>query len=364
MRSSRSARVFWLCLAASVALHYLFVAELPNLALYRETPEPVLHARLLAPPPVAAVRPSAPAPKPKPKPKPKPRQTPVPAAATSGPQEPLASGPAWSDEEPATSAESETPQAEAAPPTPDVAATPEATPTPEPAAAEASAETAPTVDKGTIRYEVYYGSDRFSVGRSIQTWSIEQKSYRITSFSETTGLVGLFKPYQYAYVAEGRVEPEGLRPESFQVRRGREGRRQASARFDWENRQLTYGSRGAEHSAPLNARSYDLLTLFYQLARMPLTPGRLQFSVTTGTKFERYTLEVGAEQSLELPLGTLRAIPLKQLRTPGEESVEVWLAPEQRYLPVLIRFFDRDGKLSAEQVATQIAMDTVAGNVR
>jgi hypothetical protein len=35
-----------------------------------------------------------------------------------------------------------------------------------------------------------------------------------------------------------------------------------------------------------------------------------------------------------------------------------------RKSPVLIRFFDRDGKLSAEQVATQIATDTVAGDVR
>jgi hypothetical protein len=243
------------------------------------------------------------------------------------------------------------------------AAQPERAPEPE-AKAPGETDRPAAAQTGSIRYEVYYGSDRFSVGRSVQTWSIEEKSYRLTSFSETTGLVGLFKPYQYAYVAEGRVEPDGFRPESFSVRRGRDGERQAAARFDWDNRRLTYGTRGSQKSAALNGRSYDLLTLFYQLARMPLAPGRLEFSVTTGTKYNRYTLEVGVEQPLELPIGTLRAVPIKQVREPGEESMEVWLAPEQRNLPVLIRFFDRDGKLSAEQVATQIAIDALAADVR
>jgi hypothetical protein len=108
----------------------------------------------------------------------------------------------------------------------------------EPETVQKTEQPAATVARqsGSIRYEVYYGSDRFSVGRSVQTWSIEENSYRLTSFSETTGLVGLFKPYQYGYVAEGRVEPDGLRPESFSVSRGREGERQASARFDFKDR--------------------------------------------------------------------------------------------------------------------------------
>jgi hypothetical protein len=376
--SIRSKRVFWLCVAVSLALHLAVLAGLPGLRLKSEPEPPVLQARLVAPAPSPAAKP-APAPKPpaaekraaarrQPQPEP-PAPAPqgaqvvtAPSAAAEAAFSAPSPGPAWTDEEPSSvAAEAETPAVEAAqsPAVPDVAAA-------EPEAVQKTEQPAATVARqsGSIRYEVYYGSDRFSVGRSVQTWSIEENSYRLTSFSETTGLVGLFKPYQYGYVAEGRVEPDGLRPESFSVSRGREGERQAGARFDWQNRRLTYGKRGSQHSAPLDGRSYDFLTLFYQLARMPLDPGRLNFSVTTGTKYNRYTLEVGTEEPLELPMGSLRAIPIKQVRIPGEESMEVWLAPEIGYLPVLIRFFDRDGKLSAEQVATQIATDTVAGDVR
>ena len=86
--------------------------------------------------------------------------------------------------------------------------------------------------------------------------------------------------------------------------------------------------------------------------------------MTTGTKFRSYALEIGAEEMLELPIGTLRAIPVRQVRRPGEESIEVWLAPEKHYLPVRICFLDEDGKMSVEQVATQIAFGAVAADGR
>ena len=49
------------------------------------------------------------------------------------------------------------------------------------------------------------------------------------------------------------------------------------------------------------------------------------------------------------------ALPVRQLRKPGQESIELWLAPERRYLPVRIRFLDRNGEISGEQLAADIA---------
>jgi hypothetical protein len=60
----------------------------------------------------------------------------------------------------------------------------------------------------------------------------------------------------------------------------------------------------------------------------------------------------------------VRAIPIKQVRTPGEESIAVWLAPEKRYLPVRIVFLDERGELNVEQIATQIAVGTIAADGR
>mgnify|MGYP003889354381 CR=1 FL=1 len=61
-----------------------------------------------------------------------------------------------------------------------------------------------------------------------------------------------------------------------------------------------------------------------------------------------------AEESIETPIGTLRALPVKQLPKQGLESIQIWLAADYRYLPVLIRHFDREGKFSGEQVVSEI----------
>lgn len=368
--SDRTLRTFSICLAASAALHLALVAQLPGFAIHLDTPESPLSAELVAFDPPAPPAPPRAEPKAAVKqaamPK-KPAAAAVPPAVTTTPA-PAPTVVANPDPIAAAAPEEVEPvAAEAVAPEPaQVAAAPEppaAEPEPPTPVAEAAPEP-PQPQTGTIRYEVYYGSDRFSIGRSVQTWSIDKSSYRLTSFSETTGLLGLFRPYQYAYVAEGRIEPSGLKPEAFTVRRGRDGERQATAHFDWSSGELTFGKLGAPRTAPLNGSSYDLLTLFYQLPRLALAPGRLQVSVTTGTKFNTYLLDIGTEEILDLPIGTVRAIPIKQVRTPGEESIAVWLASEKRHLPVRIVFLDERGEVAVEQIATQIAVGTIAADGR
>lgn len=366
-----SRRAFGVAFAASLALHFALVSELPGISLRVEPAATELSAELVTrPPPPVAVAEAAAASKLEAKPAPAPGKVSVPSAVPApavvdAPSETIVPAATdWAESEPLDPVGEAAPQvAEAA------AAQPEPVePAPAAAAPVAAAPAAPAQPQppqtGSIRYEVYLGSDRFSIGRSVQTWSIDKDSYRLTSFSETTGLAGLFKPYQFAYTAEGRVGPGRLRPDSFTVRRGREGERQASAHFDWESGELTFGSARSTRKAALNADSYDFLTLFYQLALTALAPGRMQVSVTTGTKFNTYLLEIGAQEMLELPIGTVRAIPVKQVRKPGEESIEFWLAPEKRYLPVRIRFLNDEGKLSVEQLATQIELGTVAADAR
>jgi hypothetical protein len=367
---TRPWRAFWLCLAASVLLHFVLAAELPGFALRLEpAPDPLDAAIVVSEPPAPQALP-----KPPPPPAPPARQASVrPQPAVPAPQpaaEPTVA-PALPAED-TIALGTEEPVAE---PAPEIAAAEpqqdppvqDSSPAPAEPAATAAAEPPaepPAPEVGTISYEVYYGSDRLSIGRSVQTWSITRESYRLTSFAETTGLLGFFRPYLYSYVAEGRVQDGRLRPESFTVRRGRQGERQATASFDWMNRQLTFGTMGKPRKAALDGSSYDLLTLFYQLPHMELSPGSLNVAVTTGTKFDRYVLRVEAEELVELPIGTVRAIPVKQVRTPGKESIEVWLAPDQRYLPVRIRFYDDDGDVAVEQVATQIAVGTLAADGR
>ena len=320
----------------------------------------VLNAELVT---VAPATPAAPAPitepartKVQPAPRPvRPAPAPDPAAITV-PQ------PAFIQEPSVPSAEPEIAAAEPTEPAPEAEPTAAAPEAPAPAATAASSVRRTPIQpvrdlpqSGSQSYEVFIGSSRLHIGRTLQTWTVSDRTYRLSSSSETTGLAGFLRPYQLDYVSEGRVDASGFQPESFSVRRGRNGARQYGARFDWDAKELTLGPAAAPRKVALPEGTLDVLSFIYQLVRAQLTPGRFQINVTTGSRLETYTLEVGAEEDLEVPTGTIRALPVRQLRKPGQESIEIWLAPERQYLPVRIRFLDRNGELSGEQLAADVA---------
>jgi hypothetical protein len=85
------------------------------------------------------------------------------------------------------------------------------------------------------------------------------------------------------------------------------------------------------------------MSFIYQFALVPPAPGRYRLPITTGSKFDTYEIEVGAEETIETPLGTMRTLPVKQRQRAGAERIEIWLAAQYRYLPVKIRYFNRDG---------------------
>jgi hypothetical protein len=211
--------------------------------------------------------------------------------------------------------------------------------------------------KGKITYNLLYGSAGFPVGRTVQNWQIDGSSYRIASASETTGIVDVFRSQHRNYFSRGSIGREGFRPQSFLMSRNRgRGLEEARAQFDWDAASITLGPVTEPRHETLPAGSQDLVSFAYQLALNPPKPGRLRVPVTNGNKLETYQLDVMPEESIETPLGVLRALPLKQVRSAGEESIEVWLASEYRYLPVRIRFIDREGKPAGEQVVREIRL--------
>jgi hypothetical protein len=207
--------------------------------------------------------------------------------------------------------------------------------------------------KGQITYALYLGTDKFNVGSTLQSWEIDGDSYRLQSVSETSGLVAVFVRQRLAYESRGKLTARGLRPEHFTTERVRSGNlEKARADFDWSAASATVGNPAHDVALPANAQ--DIVSFMYQLGLLPLTPGRIELPITNGWKLERYELDVGREEPLETPFGELRAIPVKQVRHADRESIELWLAPAYRWLPVRIRFFNRDGEPSGEQLVSEI----------
>jgi hypothetical protein len=223
----------------------------------------------------------------------------------------------------------------------------------EPAVAAAAAYSLPR--KGRISFTLYYGTDRFYIGTAVQSWDAGADTYLLASEAETAGIVDLFWPQRMRYMSRGKITSQGLQPESFLASRTRRGRNEAAqARFDWSTGSLNYGYAREPKSAPLSAGTQDLMSFVFQYVLAPPAPGRYRVPITTGTRFEVYEIVVSGEERIETPLGTLRAMPIRQLPRPGQESVEVWLSADYHHLPVRIRHFDREGNLAGEQVVNEI----------
>jgi hypothetical protein len=221
------------------------------------------------------------------------------------------------------------------------------------APAPAPAKTLPR--KGRIAYTMYFGNEGFTVGKTVQSWEVGVEGYKLGSVSETTGIVELFRAQRHIYLSEGKLTAKGLQPEKFFMSRTRRGRTEAAqARFDWDAGMLTFGKVPDQRGAALAPQSQDIVSFMYQLALSPPAPGRIQLPITNGSNFQTYDLDVLQEEQIETPLGMLKTLPVKQVPKSGADSLEIWLAVEYRYLPVKLRFFDREGNSMGEQVVNEI----------
>ncbi len=209
--------------------------------------------------------------------------------------------------------------------------------------------------KGQITYQLTMGSEHTLVGRTVQTWEFDGLQYRLSSRSESTGLVEMFRPHRYIYQSQGRLTVAGLQPERFSasVRRGSRSD-ESIAVFDWNEQRARIGRLPQQSSVGLPAGSQDVVSFMYQFALFPPQAGRITLPFTRGTRIDVVSFDVLPAETIDTPLGRLRAIPVIQVRERGAESLAVWLATDYRNLPVRIRFFNRDGEFSGEQLASEI----------
>jgi outer membrane biosynthesis protein TonB len=321
---------------------WLHVSETP------EAPPPLLARLEHLPPPPPEIQPAPPPPKPKPAAKPLQPQF---AVASRLPVSDAPSPYAVPVPQPAPEAPAEIAQAEpAAAPEPVVIANASpSTFTPEPA----TIRNLPR--RGRIAYNLYIGTSKFQAGRTVQSWEAAANTYTLDSLSETSGLVSLFRSEQRNFRSSGRVTERGLLPENFVSTRARSGTTDEwTARFDWQKNSITLGSSSALRSTALPAGSQDVLSLMFQFSLAPPPPGRLQIAVTNGSRFENWEIDVLPEETIDTPLGSIKALPIRPVRRPGTETMDIWLAADYRYLPVRIRSIGRNGEATGELLVTDI----------
>lgn len=211
---------------------------------------------------------------------------------------------------------------------------------------------------GRLEYAVTVGDPPAPVGRATYAWEASNEAYRLSLTAETTGLVGLLRRVRVVQTSEGRITADGVRPDAFAMDRGPKARNEF-ARFDWPAKQVSFGYPDAVQTAPLAAGAQDTLSLILQFAFVPIEQGRRDVLLTTGRKVYVQAYERVAEEIVETPSGGWRAWHLRRVRAQaGDEGYDMWLATDRPYLPVRIRWTDRNGRVTSATLDTvRLAQD-------
>jgi len=227
------------------------------------------------------------------------------------------------------------------------------TPASAPLAAEDTPPAHPPLPKhARLRFNVFQGERNFKVGESIHKLEIKDGRYTLTADIHTTGLASMFKSYRMLQTSTGSATKQTLRPETFsEVITDENGKKSTQGDFDWAQHIIRF-SNGKQATLPSQAQ--DILSILYQFPPMTEQAQNIAVNIGTGKKFETYHFEVLFKEKLDTLMGPLHTIHFRKIHAPHDEGLEIWFAQEYRFLPVKIRYLDRDGNIAAEAIITSI----------
>ena len=145
----------------------------------------------------------------------------------------------------------------------------------------------------------------------------------------------------------GDITPRGLLPQRF----GDRSRSEKAAHFDYGRGRVTFSANTPD--APLVAGTQDRLSIFVQLgALLAAAPDRypkgtrISLATVGASSADIWSFTVGAEETLHLPVGEVRALKLQRLPRRDhdyDQKAELWLAPSLGYLPARIQITQSNG---------------------
>lgn len=169
-----------------------------------------------------------------------------------------------------------------------------------------------------------------------QRWVMEGFRYFITVNGSKFG-------FKAQLSSEGEIGTDGgLRPGSYRMKINERIRSQA----DYRDGTLHYGKPTALKTEAMTEPPQDMASLPFHVA-VTFTGSPMIVKVTSGKSLYEVRLVLDAEETLKLPVGTLRTLHLRGERyNPADGTLiagyEVWLAPD--YLNYPVKFIGRTGK--------------------
>ena len=192
-------------------------------------------------------------------------------------------------------------------------------------------------------------------GHADYTWRREGSHYTIDGSIEANGFLALVFVGRLEQHSRGELTPAGLRPDFFSLKRGDSAAE--SAEFKWSEKEIKHNRLKGEHVQTLQDGAQDLLSFIFQFAyafpEKLKDAGPVTFAITNARRMDRYEFHVAGTEKLILPIGEIDTVHLVRQTSDPADAYEAWLAVDQYYLPVKLRFM-LGGRVSVEQIAVSL----------
>ncbi len=191
-----------------------------------------------------------------------------------------------------------------------------------------------------MSFEIRFGAMRLGVGED--RLQHDGKHYQVYSDTIPKGVAALFID-DIRRESKGSITEDGLRPTSFVERGRKKGIR--AAEFDWTNQKLRLINGEEKKTVDLPLGSVDQVSLPYAFAFAGGIPDSFTVHVTDGRRLAKYQYRIVGPERVESALGEIDTIHIERVMEPDDKrSFEFWVAVKQHYLPVQVRFKDKNGR--------------------
>ncbi|WP_018411726.1 DUF3108 domain-containing protein [Methyloversatilis thermotolerans] len=206
------------------------------------------------------------------------------------------------------------------------------------------------IGEAELEFDVYRNGS-LHLGRTHYQWAHDGSRYRIDTVTETTGLAGLLKPLRIEQRSEGMLDARGIQPQRYVQTASQAKPPPEEVIFDRDAGRLSLRSGDRLSSDELAPATQDMVSLWLEIIWRAQEGGEFDFAVANGRRSApRWFVPDDELSSLETGLGRLLVKHIHVRALPGDNQVDVWLAPNLRWLPVRILFTDRKGETYDQRI--------------
>lgn len=195
-------------------------------------------------------------------------------------------------------------------------------------------------------YRTTNSESRLASGTTTIDWSVDSEGrYRLRMATTALGLTLI------ELESQGALRGFGLAPDRYTEARVRRGI--VAANFDWEGRRVTFSTR--PHERPLADGVQDRISFQFQLMLLgQAVPERFRKGARTVLQIAGrddvavYRFESSGRDRTMTGAGEVDTVRVERIVVdPSSDArIEVWLAPDLGWLPVRLRFTDRQGRVT------------------